>query len=56
MAMAKIPYIKPHFSYAAQLALLKSRGMQFADETKALHLLEKIAQRKQQTKITNLKR
>ena len=40
-AMA-IPYIKPHLSYVAQLELLKSRRMQFADETKALHLLEKI--------------
>jgi abortive infection bacteriophage resistance protein len=40
--MSKIPYTKPFLSYVAQLSLLKSRGMMFADEAKALHLLEKI--------------
>jgi len=40
--MSKIPYTKPFLSYAAQLSLLKSRGMAFADDAKALHLLEKI--------------
>jgi abortive infection bacteriophage resistance protein len=41
--MAKISYTKPFQSYQAQIALLKSRGMQFADENKALHLLENIS-------------
>jgi abortive infection bacteriophage resistance protein len=40
--MSKIPYTKPFLSYVAQLSLLKSRGMVFADEARALHLLEKI--------------
>jgi abortive infection bacteriophage resistance protein len=40
--MSKIPYTKHFLSYAAQLSLLKSRGMVFSDETKVLHLLEKI--------------
>jgi abortive infection bacteriophage resistance protein len=40
--MSKIPYTKPFLSYAAQLSLLKSRGLAFTDETKAVHLLEKI--------------
>jgi abortive infection bacteriophage resistance protein len=40
--MSKISYTKPFLSYAAQLSLLKSRGLTFTDETKALHLLEKI--------------
>ena len=41
--MLKIPYSTPFLSYAAQLALLKSRGMKFADDEKALHLLENIS-------------
>jgi abortive infection bacteriophage resistance protein len=41
--MAKINYTKPFQSYQAQIALLKSRGMQFPDENKALHLLENIS-------------
>jgi abortive infection bacteriophage resistance protein len=41
--MSKVPYSKPFLPYAAQLALLKSRGMKFADENKALHLLENIS-------------
>jgi len=41
--MSKVPYKKPFLSYTAQLSLLKSRGMMFADEVKALHLLEKSA-------------
>jgi abortive infection bacteriophage resistance protein len=40
--MSKVLYPKSFLSYAAQLSLLKSRGMAFADEAKALHLLEKI--------------
>jgi abortive infection bacteriophage resistance protein len=40
--MSKVPYSKSFLSYTAQLSLLKSRGMVFADEEKALHLLEKI--------------
>jgi abortive infection bacteriophage resistance protein len=40
--MSKISYTKPYLSYQSQLALLKSRGMQFADEEKALHLLKHI--------------
>ena len=41
--MSKTPYSKPFLSNSAQLALLKSRGMMFADENKALHLLENIS-------------
>ncbi|MDR1114679.1 MAG: Abi family protein [Tannerella sp.] len=41
--MPKIFYTKPFLNYAAQIALLKSRGMKFADETKALHLLKRIS-------------
>jgi abortive infection bacteriophage resistance protein len=40
--MQKIPYTKPFLSYKAQIALLKSRGMKFDDENKALHLLKNI--------------
>ena len=36
-------YRKPFLSYKAQIELLKSRGMLFADENKALHLLRKIS-------------
>ncbi|GHT66809.1 peptide ABC transporter substrate-binding protein [Bacteroidia bacterium] len=41
--MIKIPYTKPFLSCQAQIALLKSRGMIFANEAKALHLLENIS-------------
>jgi abortive infection bacteriophage resistance protein len=41
--MSKVPYLKPFLPYTAQLALLKARGMKFADENKALHLLENIS-------------
>ena len=41
--MSKVFYSNPFLSYPAQLALLKSRGMKFADEKKALHLLENIS-------------
>ncbi|MDR2848477.1 MAG: Abi family protein, partial [Bacteroidales bacterium] len=40
--MSRTPYSKPFLPYQAQLSLLKSRGMQFADNAKALHLLEHI--------------
>ena len=40
--MSKVSYTKPFLSYPAQLSLLKSHGMVFTDEAKALHLLEKI--------------
>jgi abortive infection bacteriophage resistance protein len=41
--MTKIPYSKSFISCLDQIALLKSRGMKFSDETKALHLLENIS-------------
>jgi abortive infection bacteriophage resistance protein len=41
--MAKIIYKKPFCSYQAQIDLLKSRGMQFANENKVLSLLENIS-------------
>ena len=41
--MKRIPYLKSHLSYQAQVSLLKSRGLKFADENKALHLLENIS-------------
>ena len=41
--MSKVPYISPFLSYSDQLALLKSRGLNFANETKALHLLKNIS-------------
>jgi abortive infection bacteriophage resistance protein len=40
--MGKVPYCKSLLSYDAQILLLKSRGLMFADENKALHLLENI--------------
>ena len=40
--MYKTIYSKPTLSYSAQLAALKSSGMAFDDENKALHLLERI--------------
>jgi abortive infection bacteriophage resistance protein len=40
--MAQILYSKPFLSYPTQLSLLKQRGMKFADEGKALHLLKRI--------------
>jgi abortive infection bacteriophage resistance protein len=40
--MTQIFYSKPFFTYPAQLSLLKQRGMNFADEGKALHLLKRI--------------
>ncbi|MDR1883819.1 MAG: hypothetical protein LBR26_13715 [Prevotella sp.] len=41
--MAKISYTKLFQSCQAQIALLKSRGMQFPNENKTLHLLENIS-------------
>jgi abortive infection bacteriophage resistance protein len=41
--MSKSTYSKVFISYPDQIALLKSRGMKFADENKALHLLENIS-------------
>jgi len=41
--MPQAPYSKPFLPYPAQLALLKSRGMAFADEAKALHLLQNVS-------------
>jgi abortive infection bacteriophage resistance protein len=41
--MQKPLYNKSFLSYQAQIALLKSRGMIFADDNKALHLLENIS-------------
>ena len=41
--MAKIIYTKPFLSYQAQIELLQSRGMLFADKTKASHLLKYIS-------------
>jgi len=41
--MSKVPYSKPFLSNSAQLSLLKSRGMMFSDDCKALHLLENIS-------------
>ena len=40
--MTKTNYSKPFLSYTAQLTLLKSRGLNFSDENKAIHLLERI--------------
>jgi len=40
--MFKPLYNKPFLSHQAQISLLKSRGMRFSDETKALHLLKRI--------------
>jgi len=40
--MQKVEYTKPFLSHHAQISLLKSRGMKFANETKALHLLKRI--------------
>jgi len=40
--MQKSAYNKPFLTHQAQISLLKSRGMKFADETKALHLLKRI--------------
>lgn len=41
--MAKSAYKKPAITYQQQLALLKSRGLQIPNESKALHLLESIS-------------
>ena len=41
--MDKIIYDKSFLSIEAQIKLLKSRGMKFLDENKALHLLENIS-------------
>ncbi|MDR3261421.1 MAG: hypothetical protein LBT78_06255 [Tannerella sp.] len=43
----KVDYNKTIISYQSQIALLKSRGMKFPNENKALHLLENISQRGQ---------
>ena len=40
--MSKVAYSKPFLSHQDQIFLLKSRGMLFNDEDKALHLLERI--------------
>jgi hypothetical protein len=40
--MDKILYAKPFLSYQKQILLLKSRGLTFTDEAKALHLLQRI--------------
>jgi abortive infection bacteriophage resistance protein len=40
--MQKPTYNKPFLSYQAQISLLKSRGLVFFDETKALQLLKRI--------------
>jgi len=40
--MQRIEYNKPFLSHQAQISLLKSRGLKFSDETKALHLLKRI--------------
>jgi abortive infection bacteriophage resistance protein len=40
--MQKNAYTKPFLSYQAQISLLKSRGLLFADEIKAMHLLKRI--------------
>lgn len=39
----KVAYQKPFLAYSEQIALLKSRGMEFSDEAKALHLLKRIS-------------
>ncbi|MDR3187788.1 MAG: Abi family protein [Prevotellaceae bacterium] len=41
--MLKVPYTKSVISHPDQIVLLKSRGMKFADESKAMHLLENIS-------------
>ena len=41
--MAKVSYSKSFIPTSAQIPLLKSRGLKFADEKKALHLLENIS-------------
>ncbi len=43
ITMSLIPYSKPFLSYDDQIALLKSRGMRFADEDKARYLLQNIS-------------
>jgi abortive infection bacteriophage resistance protein len=41
--MHKATFNKPFLSYKAQISLLQSRGMKFANETKAIHLLKRIS-------------
>ena len=41
-SMTKNSYIKPFLSHQAQMEQLKLRGLKFADEEKALHLLKYI--------------
>jgi abortive infection bacteriophage resistance protein len=41
--MTKIIYTKSFLDYRSQIALLKSRGLKFTDEHKALHLLKNIS-------------
>ncbi|MDR2907085.1 MAG: Abi family protein [Bacteroidales bacterium] len=41
--MTKTPYSKIFLSFQEQINLLKSRGLAFADESKALHLFENIS-------------
>jgi hypothetical protein len=41
--MTKIPYTKPFLLLQEQVEQLKSRGLKFTDEVKALHLLKNIS-------------
>ena len=41
--MTKISFSKPFLDYQSQLTLLKSRGLKFANEDKALYLLQNIS-------------
>ncbi len=41
--MAKVPYTKPPLSYSDQLARLKARGLNTANDAKAVHLLEQLS-------------
>ena len=41
--MPKVAYSKTFIQHEAQIALLKARGLQFADENKTSHLLKNIS-------------
>lgn len=41
--MAKVPYTKPALTYTDQLQRLKQRGLEVENDSKAIHLLEKIS-------------
>jgi abortive infection bacteriophage resistance protein len=41
--MQKSDYQKPFLSYAEQIALLKSRGLSFKDEAKAMNIFERVS-------------